>query len=573
MDESGEARPFDLRRHARLLWRRKAILIASTVLLLGVALTVSLLQEPLYEGRVKVLVGRSKALSLAGQANADQADPGRVIQNEIQLIESERIANAVPPEMRRGTKVSATASSDSDVIVIHSRAGTAAHAADSARAYAEAYVEYRRTKALEDITVASDAVRAQLDELQDQIDVLNRQIASAVSTSPGSSNVVSGLIYQRDQLLSQQSPLRDRLSQLQVNGGIQPSDDQILTIGRIPVSKLRPHPVTTGIAGGVLGLLVGIGVVVLLESLDDLIRTREDVERVVTNVPVLGVLPVIPGWRKPGEPYLVTLDDPASGFAEAFRTLRTSLQFVGSRRAPRVWQVVSPNPEEGKTSAVCNLAVVMAQAGQRVALVDCDLRRPRAPQFFGLQNQPGFTSVFLGETTLASAFQTVPGLPTLSVLASGPLPSNPADILSSTKTSGILTDLRRQFDVVLVDCPPVLPVTDPIVLSTWVDATVLLANAETTRRGDLREAVERLRQADATVVGIVLNRVKLERTYEYRYGYTSEDQSGGRSARSAAAAAQQRDSEGGKGQTTTSRRTRLGAGGHSDVVDLEDTAP
>jgi capsular exopolysaccharide synthesis family protein len=153
--------------------------------------------------------------------------------------------------------------------------------------------------------------------------------------------------------------------------------------------------------------------------------------------------------------------------------------------------------------------------------VCCDLRRPRLHEFFGLSNSVGLTSVLVGEVELACAVQPVPGVDRLALLASGPRPPNPSELLSSTRTADVFSTLHSRVDIVLLDCPPVLPVTDAAVLSGVADATMLVSTAGVTRKRDLMRAVELLRQVDAPLVGVTLNGVSEQGAYGYGYGYTS----------------------------------------------------
>jgi tyrosine-protein kinase len=184
----------------------------------------------------------------------------------------------------------------------------------------------------------------------------------------------------------------------------------------------------------------------------------------------------------------------------------------------RTVQITSPSAAEGKTTTLTNLAVALASAGQRVVMVDCDLRRPRLHQFFRLPNEVGFTSVLLGELPLREAVQQV-GKGDIVMLASGPLPPNPSELLSSQRTVQVLAALQAEADVVLIDSPPVLPVTDAAVLSARVDATLLVTRAGTTTRKQLTRSVELLRQVDAPLVGTVFNSVSGSDAYGYAYNY------------------------------------------------------
>jgi capsular exopolysaccharide synthesis family protein len=210
---------------------------------------------------------------------------------------------------------------------------------------------------------------------------------------------------------------------------------------------------------------------------------------------------------------------PSSPAAESYRSLRTSIQFAGQEQQLRSVVVTSPGVSEGKTSTLANLGVVFAQAGERVVLVSCDLRRPRIGEFFGLDEEQGFTSVLAGQRTLEEAVLPVPGVDRLSVLPAGPVPPNPAELLNDTRTRDIFARLRKQFDLVLIDSPPVLPVTDAAILSQHADATLILAAAGQTRRADLHRAAEKLSQVGATILGIVLNKATRQTGHYYGYGY------------------------------------------------------
>ena len=217
---------------------------------------------------------------------------------------------------------------------------------------------------------------------------------------------------------------------------------------------------------------------------------------------------------------MVSVSEPTSPAAESYRSLRTSLQFARQEQQLRTMVVTSPGVGEGKTSVLANLGVVFAQAGERVVLVSCDLRRPMIGEFFGLSEQVGLTSVLLGRQTLIEAVRPVPGFDRLSLLPAGPVPSNPAEMLSSARAAEVFAQLRGRFDLVLIDSPPVLPVTDAAILSRYADATLMLAAAGQTRRTDLHRAVERLDQVGSTILGIVLNKVTKQTGRYYGYTYT-----------------------------------------------------
>jgi non-specific protein-tyrosine kinase len=213
---------------------------------------------------------------------------------------------------------------------------------------------------------------------------------------------------------------------------------------------------------------------------------------------------------------LIALRDPRSPAAEAYRTLRTNIQFSSLDKPLRTLLMTSAGPDEGKSTTIANLAVIMAQAEQRIILVDCDLRRPSLHTLFGLTNEHGLTSVILeqGEAPLPLQPTEVPGL---SLLASGPMPPRPADLLGSKRMESLIERLTAEADMVLFDTPPVTAVTDAAVLATRLDGVLLVLQAGHTRRDRAREARRLLEKVKANMIGVVLNNAQLEMGYgDYR---------------------------------------------------------
>ncbi|MGH9055523.1 MAG: CpsD/CapB family tyrosine-protein kinase, partial [Acidimicrobiales bacterium] len=252
----------------------------------------------------------------------------------------------------------------------------------------------------------------------------------------------------------------------------------------------------------------------------DTITTKEDLDRQQPGLPVLGLIPAMPGRLATTAP--VAAKHPHSSAAEAYRSLRTSVQFLALDEPVKVVQVTSPRTAEGKTTTVANLALTLAAAGQKVIVVDCDLRRPRLHELLGSQNKVGFTSVLTGQTPISAALQPVANHEHLFLLSSGERPPNPAELLSSPRTSEILLAVRRMADIVLVDCPPVLPVTDSVLISAQVDTMLVVVSSGLTSAKDLSRALEVLAQVDAPVSGVVLNAVPVNAGYRYSYSYTPD---------------------------------------------------
>jgi protein-tyrosine kinase len=208
-----------------------------------------------------------------------------------------------------------------------------------------------------------------------------------------------------------------------------------------------------------------------------------------------------------------------SPLAEAFRTLRTNLGFADVEGGCRSILISSPSPRDGKSAVISNLAVVLAQADKKVILVDCDLRKPVQHRIFNLSNLKGLTNYLLDQVSWEEAVQSGP-LPNLKVLTSGPIPPNPAEILGSSRTKNFWISLREEFDYILIDSPPVLAVTDSVILSGQVDGVILVLRPGTTRNNIAVQAKEQFVMAGARLLGVVFNQVRINSPdYQYAYYY------------------------------------------------------
>jgi non-specific protein-tyrosine kinase len=211
---------------------------------------------------------------------------------------------------------------------------------------------------------------------------------------------------------------------------------------------------------------------------------------------------------------LVTLTAPSSPAAEAFRQLRTSIRFASIEDPVTTVAITSSIAGEGTTTIVANLAVVLAQSGLRVAAVSCDLRRPSLHTAFGLQATPGLTSVLLEDTPLAEALQSVPSVPGLDLLASGALPPNPSELLDSSRVRAVFKALADAYDMVLVDTPPLLAVSDALVAGRCADAVVVVAGLGRIDRAKIRRSLDRLEQSNLPLLGVVANGMALKEANE-----------------------------------------------------------
>jgi non-specific protein-tyrosine kinase len=284
----------------------------------------------------------------------------------------------------------------------------------------------------------------------------------------------------------------------------------------LPADPVGPQwPVQVALAAAI-GLLLAVGAAFLIEYLDETLRTSEDLEQ-ATGMATLGAISRIHGDRTSRR--LITTLEPKSHISEAYRTLRTNLRFSSPDRSLHKIMVTSPGALEGKSTMTSNLAVVLAQDGKVVVLIDADLRRPMQHRIFQVENSQGLSDLLVdGEGLIEGRLQDT-GIENLRLLTSGPLPPNPSELLGSQSMGRLIERLEGAADLVLFDVAPVLPVTDAAVLAPQVDGVLLIAEAGRTRRGEAKRAAENLRRVGANLVGTALNRVKVAGRSWYYYNH------------------------------------------------------
>lgn len=273
-------------------------------------------------------------------------------------------------------------------------------------------------------------------------------------------------------------------------------------------SPIRPQTSRDVTMGAVIGALFAAMVVFLIEYLDDSVKTPEQITDKL-NLPVIGYIAKME--QKNGAPFIT--DNPHGPIAEALRTMRTNIEFSGVEKPIKSVLIVSPNPGEGKSTIAANLSVAMAQGGKRVILIDVDLRRPKIHLIFKLLNRVGLSDFFIGSVSLEDIIQRWKD-PNLSIITSGAIPPNPADLLASNKMAGVLNACKKLADITIVDAPPFL-VTDAAILASHVDGVILLVESGKTQMRSCKTAVENLGRAGARIIGVVMNRIPHEHSYYY----------------------------------------------------------
>jgi capsular exopolysaccharide synthesis family protein len=518
-----EPRTLELRDYLRVVRRRKWTVLLAVLVAVPAALALSYRETPVYEAEAKLLVEPQLVEQLFTPTAGDQRG-GRAaaaeLGTEIQVMSSPDVRKAVADKLGRPPgDVWFGPIAETRVVAIVSTSTEKAEAAETANAYAETYLEVRRERAVEELLDAADQVQVEIDKLTQQIADLDAQLALNPPVITGErEGPTDPRVNDRARLEGKRNTYIQQLDSIQTGATVtQQAGGEVIAEAGLPRSPVNKTPVRNGVAGLGLGLILGVALAFLREYLDDTVKSKEDLER-ASGLTVVGLIPSLPEWKNRKATPLVTTSQPRSHAAEAYRTLRTSVEFLALEHPISSVQVTSALAQEGKTTTLSNLATSFAKAGQRVIVLCCDLRRPRVHEFFGLTNKVGFTSVLLGEAPLADAIQQVPGDLPLGLVSSGPLPPNPAELLSSKRAAGVIQALDDRCDLLLVDSPPVVPVTDGLVIAGLVDAVLLVADSRSTTKRGLTRAVELLRQIDAPLVGAVLNGVGSGAEYGYAAG-------------------------------------------------------
>jgi non-specific protein-tyrosine kinase len=299
---------------------------------------------------------------------------------------------------------------------------------------------------------------------------------------------------------------------------------------QIPTTPIRPRVLINTLLAAIVGAMLALGIVFLIEYLDDRIKTPQDLYNVI-DIPLLGTIARIASKRTKVQKNenlaqldqsLITVLEPRHPTTEAYRSLRTNLQFSSIDSQLDSLLITSASPGEGKTTTAANLAIVIAQSGRSVILIDADMRKPRQHHFFSLSQSPGLTEALIASDVAPSNYVRATPVPNLSVLTSGKIPPNPAELLGSHRMQQLIEQLHTQADLIIFDAPPVLAVTDAQVLASQVKGVLLVIDSEQTRRAGLARATEALLRAKARLLGAVLNRlVRSPRGYYYYDAYSN----------------------------------------------------
>ena len=350
-----------------------------------------------------------------------------------------------------------------------------------------------------DQLAASVSADSPADTVLIDVNVLNPDPDMAQQIANTTSEVFSDVISNQIEAVSDGGTTRVRV--------------EIIQPARLPESPVSPNVKQNLALGLILGLGLGIGLAILRSVLDTRVRSKEDITA-ITELPIIGTIAKDPDAEK--RP-LIALEDPHSPLVESYRTLRTNLQYLGIENNEKSIVVTSAGPSEGKSTTAVNLAIVMADAGARVVLIDADLRKPKISKMLGIEGSVGLSDLLIGKVTFEDTLQQW-GRKQLFVLPSGKIPPNPSELLGSSVMERVLEALTAHFDYIIIDAPPVLAVTDAAILSTRTSGAVVLSAAGKTRKAELADAFAALDAVDGKVLGVIATMVPTKGPNSYNYG-------------------------------------------------------
>jgi succinoglycan biosynthesis transport protein ExoP len=453
--------------------------------------------RPAYESMAQVLV---HPITADTSEDPEPLDP-EAMGTERELVFADGVAILVkertgwpesPVELRRPLR--ASIKGGTQTLIIRYRADSPARARLGAQAFAESYLAYRGNLAAATRDGSRQSLEAALREVSDRMAGLR----STLAATPAGAQVAS------DTLVEEAAPYQARLAEVTA---ITPhAAGSVVSPAALPSSRSGAGPTAAGTVGALLGLLAGSALAHVRGATDRRIRGRGELEAEL-GAPVLGA---VPRTRREGQPEtaLVTLTVPDGPASEAYRGVRARIMAMADRWGLKTLMVAGPTPGSGTTAIAANLAVSMATAGKRVALVSADLRSPDLHRYFGVGNDRGLSNVLVGEMAPSEVVHEPPGLETLQVLPAGPVVGEPTDLLESGPMRVVLEERAEVADFVVVQAPPALEASEALTLAPMVDGIVVVADAQHATREELAEVGDQLRLVGGNVVGAVLCNVR-----------------------------------------------------------------
>lgn len=495
--------------------RRRTTIIVLVLSTLALAIALSAIQTPQFRASARVRVEVGSTDTLDDQSNTSTSVRSRNLQNEVEFANSDRVAQAAADSFGEEIEAVIAASNDSDTLTFTVIDPDAQTAASIANVFADSYVTERSDSASERFTDAAEVITERLLAIGNERSALEDERAADGTDRSSIDNQLVALDVE-------EAGLRSQLAQIDVVGQLNSSTSvSVLNAAEAPAGPFSPSWVRNIGLALIAGLVLGMGVALVRESLDDTILTKRSLERAMDGLPILGVIPSPHRSRfgTKGERRLIT--SRTGAFTEAYRSLHSAIE-LGQAAGSEIRSILvtSPNASEGKSTVAAHLGVAFARSGASVIVLDADMHNPTQHQIFGVPNQHGLADQLanIGNAEIVTEQASGEGL--LSVIPAGGSGFPPAELLRSVSAHELIEKLSYAYDLVIIDSPPLRPVADTLPLARFANATLLVSMRGQTNSSEVEEAIEMLARAQARPVGGVLNGAEENQTgYGYGYGY------------------------------------------------------
>ena len=515
-----ETQPFseDLRRYLALLWHWAWLLVLATILAGAAAYIVSKQMTPIFQASTTILVNGAPATQSTDYSSILSSE--RLTQTYSQLLTKQPILEGVIKRLGINIDVGVLKKMvqvqpvrDTQLIEVRVQDTNPDRAARIANAIFQEFANQNQALQATRYAASKQSLETQLDQMDQQIQKATDNLAT-LGDSTNNQNERDRLEttlaqYRQTYAYLLQSYESVRLAEANSTSNVVQAEP-----ASPPARPIKPRVLTNTLLAAVVGLLLAVGIAFLVEAMDDTIRNPGDVTHQL-GLPVLGAIAKYD--YEDDNP--ITTTQPRAPVAEAFRSLRTNIQFASVDSPLRTLLVTSPSPEDGKSTVAVNLGVVLAQSGRKVIILDADLRRPKVHKIIRLANRRGLSDLFVQNQVYLDGSVQKTDVQNYYALTSGNLPPNPSELLGSEKMVDIIHQLKDQAELVVIDTPPVLAVTDACVLAPRVDGVLIVIKPGVTKLAACKQAIEQLRHVGAKILGVVLNEIEIKRSRYYYYHY------------------------------------------------------
>ena len=521
--------------YIRILRRRWPYVVLSLVTIVGLGLAFSITQQATYQATARVLITASDAQEELGRSNSNSSFLTRELTNELNLAQGDQVERSVEATLGDLPDVNVRSATGGDILEFVAVSATPEEAAEAANTWANAYINLKREQAQTSIDTAVQTFRDSLTGLRNErqsvrsdLDALEDQLARATNES-----AIARLETQIRRLEADLAPemlvidaqieeISSSIARLQLSGSLVPEGTAQMFDQAFEPTEKSNAPLSRNLAlSVVVGSIVAIAAALLADNLDRTIKTIEDL-RAAVKIPFLGSVQKAPRHLTDKELALAALHHPEGPIADGYHQIRTALQFAFLGRDVNSLLITSANQSEAKTTSSSNLACAMSAVGLKVVLADVDFRRPRVHEVYGCEPEPGLSNHLIDGTPLHELVLTVEEANNnLVIMPSGSPPPSPGDLVGTPAFVDVIRLMEKEADLVILDAPPVLPVSDALTLARSVDSVMVVVYAGSTTRDQIRRTIESLTQVGAEIAGAVLVGVRFDPAYG-NYGYDNQ---------------------------------------------------